>query len=488
MQELLASPVPEQQQGDPKSSNVWERCMGIIKKEISPRSFKTWFEPIVPLYLKDDHTLVVQIPSQFFYDWLEEHYNQLIRRSITETMGADARLYYRIAAELPQDAHQPEPPQPQALPTPSEPFGYSPAYFRFNPRLNVSGGANAAIQINLNPRYQFENFIKGESNQLARAAAMAVANNPGGTTFNPLVVYGGSGLGKTHLISALANHAFNQTKARRVAYLTSERFTTEFVDAMKDDKLNEFSHFYRSLDLLVVDDIQFLAGKERMQDSFFHTFNALYQLGKQIVLSSDTPPKEIKGLDERLLSRFQSGLTVDIQPPDLETRIAILKKKSEENGLILTSEVGEYIAANVTTNVRELEGCLIRLLAATSLEQKEITLDIAAQVLKAVVKDVRTPITIEQIQRIVSKYHQIPEDMIRAKTRRHEIVMARQIAMYLAKELTHSSLKTIGLHFGGRDHSTVIHAYQTVEENLRTDTAFKQTVEDLKRLVMRRGG
>lgn len=336
-------------------------------------------------------------------------------------------------------------------------------------------------QSNLNPRYTFENFIKGDSNQLARAAAMAVANNPGGTSFNPLVIYGGTGLGKTHLMHALANYAVSSGKAKRVVYASSEKFTVDFVEAIQTDKVTEFSNFYRSMDLLVIDDIQFFAGKEKTQDNFFHTFNTLYQLGKQIVLSSDVPPKELRGLDERLISRFQCGLTADIQPPDLETRIAILQKKSEENSLELPQGVLEFIAANVTNNIRELEGCLISLLARASLENREISIDLARDVLRVVVNEVRTPITIEQIQKAVCEFFDLPEDLLRAKTRKQEVVIARQMAMYLAKELTNASLKTIGLHFGGRDHSTVIHAYQTVEDRTKTDSQFRQNAEQLKR-------
>ncbi len=304
---------------------------------------------------------------------------------------------------------------------------------------------------------------------------------PGGTSFNPLVIYGGTGLGKTHLMQAIGNYAIAHGKAKRVIYVSSEKFTVEFVDAIQSDRISDFSSFYRSMDILIVDDIQFFSGKEKTQDNFFHTFNELHQIGKQIVLSSDRPPKELKGLDDRLLSRFQWGLTSDVQPPDLETRIAILRKKSEDDGIDLPRDVVEFIAANVTSNIRELEGCLISLLARSSLEGREVTVDLARDVLKVVVGDVKSPITIETIQRTVCDYFNIPEDLIRAKTRKQEIVNARQVAMYLAKELTNSSLKTIGLHFGGRDHSTVIHAYQSVEDQMRLDSKYQANVGQIKR-------
>jgi chromosomal replication initiator protein len=301
------------------------------------------------------------------------------------------------------------------------------------------------------------------------------------------VIYGPTGLGKTHLIQAIGNHSMAHGKAKRVIYVSSERFTVEFVEAIQRDTTNEFAGFYRSMDILIVDDIQFFAGKERTQDHFFHTFNELHQLGKQIVLSSDRPPKELKGLDDRLLSRFQWGLTSDIQPPDLETRIAILLNKSENERITLPQDVVECIASNVTSNIRELEGCLISLMAKASLEGREITVDLAREVLKVVVGDVKSPLTIETIQRTVCDYFSIPEDLIRAKTRKQEIVNARQVAMYLAKELTNCSLKTIGLHFGGRDHSTVIHAYQSVEDQMRIDQKYQANVQQIRRRLQMLG-
>jgi len=464
-----------------EAKTVWAACLELIREKVNTQSLKTWFEPIAPLYLRAG-TLTVQVPSQFFYDWLEEHYYTIITSTISKVLGKDARLEYYVdhedtAAELehlvPQSVpvdQRPGTPQPEALP--------KPAIQR--PSLRY-GTETEPFHSFLNPRYTFDSFIKGDSNQLARAAASAVANNPGGTSFNPLVIYGGTGLGKTHLIQAIGNYALAHAKAKRVMYVSSEKFTVEFVEAIQSDRLADFSNFYRSMDILIVDDIQFFSGKEKTQDNFFHTFNELHQIGKQIVLSSDRPPKELKGLDDRLLSRFQWGLTADIQPPDLETRIAILRKKSEAEGIDLAQDVVECVATNVTSNIRELEGCLISLLAKASLEGREINVDLAREVLKVVVGDVRSPITIEAIQRTVCDYFNIPEDMIRAKTRKQEIVNARQIAMYLAKELTNSSLKTIGLHFGGRDHSTVIHAYQSVEDQMRLDQKYQAHVLQIKR-------
>lgn len=456
-------------------ADVWNRCLEILHDEVSSLSYKTWFQPIVPLSLEGTN-LTIRVPSQFFYDWLEGHYSSLLRKALVSVVGDGAKLFYSIASEEAQsllvEATTLDPGQHELTTTPSTPA--SPFPVRMSGRI-------ATVQSNLNPRYTFDNFIKGDSNQLARAASMAVANNPGGTSFNPLVIYGGTGLGKTHLMHALGNHALLSGKATRAVYVSSEKFTIDFVEAIQADKVNEFSLFYRSVDLLIVDDIQFFAGKEKTQDNFFHTFNTLYQLGKQIVLSSDVPPKELKGLDERLISRFQCGLTADVQPPDLETRIAILRKKSDENNLELPADVLEFVAANVTSNIRELEGCLISLFARASLENREINVSLARDVLRVVVNELKSPVSIEHIQRTVCEFYGLPEDLLRAKTRKQEVVTARQVAMFLAKQLTNSSLKTVGLHFGGRDHSTVIHACQAVEDRINTDIVFRQNVEQLQR-------
>jgi len=475
--------VPEDAVGiETDARRVWDACLERIEERVTSLSFKTWFQPIVPQKLVGSK-LTVQVPSQFFYDWVEQHYNSLIRETIGEVLGENAHLYYAIAA----DDHAPADTDHNNFINSNRQNAESATTMlgsaAFAPRAAFRQLDALLAQSNLNPRYTFENFIKGDSNQLARAAALAVANNPGGTSFNPLVVYGGTGLGKTHLMHALGNQAIAIGKAKRVVYVSSEKFTIEFVDAIQADRVNEFSHFYRSVDLLIVDDIQFFSGKEKTQDNFFHTFNTLYQLGKQIVLSSDVPPKELKGLDERLISRFQSGLTADIQPPDLETRIAILRRKSEDNGFELPPDVIDFIAVNVTSNIRELEGCLISLIARASLDNRDVNLDLARDVLRVVVSELKSPINIDQIQRTVCEFFDIPDDLLRAKTRKQEIVGARQVAMYLAKELTHSSLKTIGLHFGGRDHSTVIHAFQTVHDRIKNDPVFRQNVEQLRKRI-----
>lgn len=447
--------------------SVWKSCLLKIKGNVSMMTYNTWFLPIKPIEL-DDSTLKVQIPSQFFWEWIDEHFNGLITRSITDVLGKEAKLTYVIAEDIPVvEARSAGNSTNGGTNHPSE-----------KPKTKPS------FESNLNLRYTFDNFIKGEGNQLARAAAGAISDNPGGTSFNPLFLYGGVGLGKTHLIQAIGNQIAKNFPDKKIIYLSSDIFTVEFVESIQSNRVNEFSNFYRSMDVLIIDDIQFLIGKEKTQDLFFHIFNTLHQSRKQIILSSDKPPKDLKGLDERLISRFQWGLTADIQPPELETRIAILKRKAESYGMIVSNEILEYIASNITSNIRELEGCLIKLLASVSLSSKEITFDLAKKTVKEIATDRKTStLTIETITKVVCEHLGVAENKIRDKTRKKEIVLARQIAMYLVKELTLSSLKTIGLHFGGRDHSTVIHACNSIEDMKFKDTTLNNVIEEIRNKV-----
>ena len=319
--------------------------------------------------------------------------------------------------------------------------------------------------------------------QLAYAASKAVADNPGGTRFNPLVIYGGVGLGKTHLVQAIGHEIQEKRPGCTVIYTSSERFTLEFVNAIQHNKSQEFINYYRSVDVLIVDDIQFFSEKEKTQDNFFHTFNALHQAGKQIILTSDVPPKQLKGVDERLISRFQWGLTTDMQPPDLETRIAILQKMSHDEGYHLPGDVIDFIARNVTSSVRELEGCLISLLAECSLRNLSMSLDLAREVVSGIASLPETVINIEQIQQSVCKQLDVPHSLLVGKTRKQEIVFARQIAMYLIRELTPTSLKNIGNHFGGRDHTTVMHAISTIDSLKSRDEHTRRTLAAVRRVL-----
>ena len=441
---------------------IWQDCLVEIKKHVPEQTFATWFRSIVPLRLTDGQ-LIVQVPSHFHYEWIEEHYQSLLDDIFLERLGYIPERHYTISLDS-QQLTNIAPIGETSGPVPS--IGYQ--------RNN---------ETRLNSRYTFENFVEGSSNQFAKAAALAVAEAPGKTSFNPLLIYGGVGLGKTHLIQAIGNHAVRKGKARKIRYVSSEKFTLDFITAIQNNRTAAFSKLYRNVDLLLVDDIQFFMNKERTQEEFFHTFNELQQKGKQIVLSSDRPPSELKGLEERLISRFNSGLIADIQVPDLETRVAILQRKAEQDNIQIPPEVTLFLATKITTNVRDLEGALIKLLAHSSLIGEDISLDLAKRVLKDIIKRKNTHISIEMIQRVVAEYYGIKEDLMRAKTRKKEIVLARQLSMYLAKEMTNFALKTIGLHFGGRDHSTVIHACQNIEKKFRSDKKFAQEIEEIKQKI-----
>jgi chromosomal replication initiator protein len=433
---------------------IWQQILQIIKDHIKGNNFATWFKPIKPVKL-EDHTLTIQVPSQFFYEWIEQHYSTIINQALLQVVGPEYKLFYSIVMDSST--------QPLKLPS-----------FKKSTPQGTNGSDN------LSSRFIFDNFVEGECNKFAKAAALAVAKAPGKTTFNPLVVYSGSGLGKTHLIQAIGNFSKTFTNATRVLYVDCDRFTNDFINSIQKNKTTEFSSLYRNVDLLLVDDIHFLGNKERTQEEFFHTFNTLHQKGKQIVLTSDKPPKELKNIEDRLISRFQWGLVVDIQQPDFETRQAILQRKAEENGLDLPGEIFEFMATHITSNIRELEGALIRLLAHASLNGEDITLDLAKKLLKDVCIPKAKAITIEYVQKVTADYFGFPDDMLRAKTRKQEIAQARQIAMYLCKTLTDSSLKTIGLHFGGRDHSTVIHAISTTEVMKTNDQKIREAINNIK--------
>ena len=446
------------------SKDIWKECLSIIKENVPYITYNTWFLPIKPFEI-ENNTLKIFVPNNFFIEWIEEHYNTLINNAITQVLGSDGKLAYVILEDKDQAEEKETDTEPTLVSTPAQPAKQN----DFDSYLIT--------------KYVFENFIKGENNQLARAAAVAVAENPGQTSFNPLFVYGGVGLGKTHLIHAIGNKIIERFPNKRVIYLSSDAFTVEFIEAVQADRINEFSGFYKSMDVLIIDDIQFLVGKEKTQDLFFQIFNSLHQAGKQIILSSDKPPKDLKGLNERMISRFSWGLSADIQPPDFETRLAILKNKSESYGIILSNEILEYIAYNITSNIRELEGCLIKLLANSSLNSKEINFDLVKQTVREVSTNKHVNISIDYITKIVCEYYSVDENKVREKNRRKEVVLARQVAMFLSKQLTKSSLKTIGLHFGGRDHSTVIHAQSTIEDMIKQDTHLADVISSLKNKI-----
>lgn len=445
---------------DNNSSNIWKECLKLIKQNVSNITYNTWFLPIKP-YDFDGNTLRISVPNNFFIEWIEEHYNTLINKTISQVVGPDAKLVYIINEEEKEDIQLFD-----------------------SPRVETKKTSPKAVELefetNISPRYTFDNFIKGESNQLARAAAIAISDNPGETSFNPLFIYGGVGLGKTHLIQAIGNNILGKYPNKKVIYLSADIFTTQFVEAIQSNNVAEFSSFYNNMDVLIIDDIQFLTGREKTQDLFFHIFNNLHQSRKQIILSSDRPPKDLKGMNDRLISRFQWGLTADVQAPDFETRIAILKNKGDSFGITLSNEILDYIAYNITSNIRELEGCLIKLLANSSLSGKEIDFELTRKTVNEISTKKEVNISIDSITKIVCQEFKVDENKVREKNRKKEVVLARQIAMYLSKKLTKASLKTIGLHFGGRDHSTVIHAYTNIEKLTSEDISLNEVIGSLR--------
>ena len=460
---------------------VWNQCLDIIRESVSPQAYKTWFEPTRPLSL-DDSTINIQVPNRFFYEWIDEKYYAIVRKTLMQVLGDQAKLVYHSL-----DEETTETPESRSVRLPLPENGRSGPIP--SPRIASAGVPTPALTsdysgVELNPRFTLENFVMGEFNQLAHAAAKAVADNPGKTRFNPMVIYGGTGLGKTHLAQAIGHEILRRDRGERIIYTTSERFSLDFVDSIQNHKSNEFNNFYRSATVLIVDDIQFFANKEATQDNFFHTFNALNQAGKQIILTSDVPPKQLQKVNERLISRFQWGLTTDLQPPDLETRIAILQKMSSAEGYHLPGDVVEYIARNITRSVRELEGCMISLLAESSLRGIPLSIDLTRDVIGGIATVEAKMVTPEQIQNDVCTLLEIPLSLLTGKSRKQEIVFARQIAMYLIRELTSASLKSIGNFFGGRDHTTVMHSVSTIENLLKSDDdRAKRTLSSLYRTL-----
>jgi len=465
---------------------VWENCLNIIKDNVSPQNFKTWFEPIKPIRL-ENKVLTIEVPSQFVYEWLEEHYLDLLRKTIKHELGTQGRLEYSIVMENAYNNAQPytvkfPAKSSNSLKNASVAMPLDISTTIRNPFI-IPGLKKLDVDSQLNPSYSFDNFIEGDCNRLARSAGYAVAGKPGGTSFNPLLIYGGVGLGKTHLAHAIGIEIKNSFPNKTVLYVPSDRFMHQFVDAVKNNSTNDFIHFYQMIDVLIIDDIQFFAGKERTQDVFFHIFNHLHQNNKQIILTSDKPPVDLQGMEQRLLSRFKWGLSADLQTPDLETRIAILKKKMYLDGIELPNEITEYIAMSITTNIRELEGALISIIAQSSLNKRPITLELAKQMIDKFVKNTVHEISIDFIQKVVCDYFDLPLEVLKSKTRKREVVQARQLAMYFSKSMTKSSLSNIGIHCGGKDHATVLHACRTVNNLIETDKKFKTYVSEIQKRI-----
>ncbi len=445
---------------------IWEETLSLIEKELSKPSFETWIKPTKPIEYADG-TLFVGVPNEFAQHWLESRYNNLIENTLQIVLNQSIPVKFIIP--------QPEKPETQKMVN-NNTTNDTKDFFKNNQSQNEPVPS-------LNPKYTFETFVVGNSNRFAHAASLAVAEAPA-KAYNPLFIYGGVGLGKTHLMHAIGHYVLDHNKNNNVVYVSSEKFTNELITSIRDDKTVAFRNKYRNIDILLVDDIQFLAGKERTQEEFFHTFNALHEANKQIIISSDRPPKDIPTLEDRLRSRFEWGLITDIQPPDLETRIAILHKKAQLEKLSVPDDVMVYIASKIQSNIRELEGSLIRVMAYASLTKSVISTELASEALKDIIpNDKAKPVTIRLIQEIVSEYFNLRIEDFKAKKRTRAVAFPRQIAMFLSRELTDSSLPKIGEEFGGRDHTTVIHAFEKIKLDLKNDPTLKNTVEAIRQKI-----
>ena len=439
----------------------WGNCLSLIKTRIGIQSFTTWFKPIRPIEYKEK-TLTLEVPNKFFYEWIEEHYINLLDEVIKSVLGKNGKIQYLVSknGKVEKKLNEIE----QKFIKVSSPK-------KFN---------------NLNERFTFKNFISGKCNSVAKAAGKRICENPGNNPFNPLMVYGDVGLGKTHLIQSIGNK-ISKNKDLAVYYVTSEKFANQFIDALKENKLKDFTKFYINIDCLIIDDVQFFRGKAKTQEVFFHIFNQLNLNEKQIILSADQSPVDLNGLEQRLISRFKSGLTLELEKPDFETRLDILNHKIDNDKIKISKDIVDYIALQVDTNVRELEGVLISLLAHSTIIKKEIDLELTKSVINKIVKNKKKKININYIQEIVSKFFNISIEQMKDKARKKEIVIARQVAMYFSKDFTNNSLKSIGFHFGGRDHSTVIHAVQSVNDMIDTDSVFRNNIKEINKRISSMG-
>ncbi len=487
---------------------VWSSCLHTIQKNVNAQSFKTWFEPIKPVRL-DQGVLTIQVPNKFFYEWLEDNYVALLRMSIHQELGERGRLEYQVLMNRPAEKARTNmtvaTAKPAAMAMAMNASASASAVANHtmtttmaeveerpihqqqiraehikNPFV-IPGIKKVRIDSLLNQNYQFENFIEGDCNRLARSAGMAVAKKPGGTAFNPLFLFGNVGLGKTHLAQAIGNEVVKNFEDKNVLYVSCEKFTNQIIESIKNGSINDLVNFYQLIDVLVVDDIQFLANKLKTQEIFFHIFNQLHQTGKQLILTCDRPPKNLEGIEDRLISRFKWGLSADLAMPDFETRMAILEAKIEKEGLQMPHDVAECICFNVKNNIRELEGVMISLIAQSALNQKNIDISLTKDVINNFVTNVTKEITVEYIKNVVADHFKIGVDKLQGKSRKRAIVVARQISMYMSKSMTNKSLKAIGAAFGGRDHSTVIHSCKAVQDQIETDEAFKETVLELEK-------
>lgn len=461
--------------------SVWGECLLIIRDIIPPQSYRTWFEPIQAVDL-DGSTLTLEVPSEFFREYLEEHYLDLLSKTLRRVIGPGARLIYKVKIIKNSTITYPSssskevknPPVPMSPAQVSNLAGLDP--------YTIPGLKRLDINPNLSTNYSFENFIEGNCNKLGRSAGMEISKKPGNNAFNPLFLYGGSGLGKTHLAQAIGLEIKNKYPEKIVLYVTANVFMTQYIDAVTvKNKLTDFLHFYQSIDVLIIDDVHEFAEKHSTQNAFFQVFNHLHQLGKQLILTSDRPPVDLQGLDQRLLSRFKWGLTTELLPPDYETKLAILKAKSFREGISLPEDVLNYIASKVVSNIRELEGTLISLIANATLTKRKITLSLAQELIDKIVSTPKNDISVNKIKKTVCDYFGITPEILLSNTRKREIVQARQIAMYLSRNMTNTSLDSIGSQIGGKNHATVLYACNTVCDLMDTDRTFRQYITDIER-------
>ncbi|MDK7675180.1 chromosomal replication initiator protein DnaA [Weeksella virosa] len=464
---------------------VWEKCLSYIQDNIDKEAFDTWFLPTKAVKLVEN-ILTIQVPSKFFYEWLEDNYITLLKSALLKVLGPDGKLVYSIVTNM---RNKPQNPDTVKIPSINKEkvkpnLIDAPLKIESNDVLNpfvIPGLQKIKIDSQLNYRYNFDNFIEGESNRLARTAGKAIAKRPGGTSFNPFFIYGGVGLGKTHLVHAIGQEIKELYPDKSVLYVSTEKFTMQFINAVANKSQNDFVHFYQMIDVLIIDDIQFLAGKAKTQEAFFHIFNDLQQKGKQIILTSDKSPATLTEMEPRLISRFKWGLNAELQMPDASTRRNIIQQKVEKDGIEIPETVLDYIAENVETNVRELEGTLNSIIAQSTFNRKEITLDLVKDTLSNIIQYSKKEISIDYIQKTVCDYFKIPIEDIQSRSRKRDVVQARHLAMYFAKIHTKASLKSIGDKIGNRDHATVLHACKTVTNLSETDKIFKRYIEEINK-------
>lgn len=451
---------------------AWEGCLDVVKSHVDIQTFKTWFEPIKAVKLEGD-ILTIEVPNRFFYEWLEENFLDVLRLSIGKILGKKGRLEYRFKVEKNNGANASKEENTDELEG-----GISPNEIQ-NPFV-IPGIKRVKFNPQLNSAYRLDNYIEGDCNSLARSAGKAIADRPGETAFNPLFIYGDVGLGKTHLAQAIGNEVIEKFPNKSVLYVSTEKFTNQLIQSIKNGSVTDFTNFYQLVDVLIVDDIQFLANKKKTQEIFFNIFNHLKQCGKQIILTSDCSPSEIQGVQDRLLSRFKWGLEADLARPDLETRIAIMEAKMAKENIQVPREVSNFICTHIKNNIRELEGVLIQLIAQATLNQREIDMDLAKEVIKRMNNKESKEITVDLIKEMVAEFFGIDVEKLGSKTRKQDVATARHLSIYFSKEYTKNSLKSIGQYFGGRDHSTILHSCRTVKDRMDTDRAFKDTVVSLE--------